>query len=126
MRMFKRYVKMPTVLVVDDDPDTHTVVRQILESHGFSTISAWDGANAMAVLKNLDQLPALIIFDLRMPKMNGWRLVYTLSNDARWTSMPRLAMSAVPGELNLGATPVLRKPFRAEQLIAAVREVLPN
>ena len=117
---------MPTVLVVDDDPDTHAIVREVLESEGFSTISAWDGANAVAVLKKLPHVPVLIIFDLRMPVMNGWQLAYTLSNDERWIGVPRLALSGVPGELNLGSTLLLRKPFQPEQLLSAVREALQN
>jgi hypothetical protein len=58
--------------------------------------------------------------------MNGWRLAYALSNDDRWTGVPRLAISAVPGELNLGSTPLLRKPFEAKQLLSAVRGALQN
>jgi len=116
---------MSTILVVDDDSDIREVVQQVLESEGFSTIGARDGVNAMAVLNKLAEPPCLILFDLMMPVMNGWELAAALSNDDRWTGMARLAMSAQTGDLDLGTTPILRKPFFNEQLISAVRVVCP-
>jgi len=116
---------MSTILVVDDDNDIREVVQQALESEGFSTIGARDGKDAMAVLRKLAEPPCLIVFDLMMPVMNGWELAAALSNDDRWTRMPRLAMSAQTGDLNLGTTPILRKPFLTEQLISAARGVCP-
>jgi CheY-like chemotaxis protein len=116
---------MSTILVVDDDQDIREVVQNVLESEGFSTIGAHDGKNAMAILNKLATLPSLILFDLMMPIMNGWDLAAALSNDDRWASMPRLAMSAQTGDLDLGSTRILRKPFLTEQLISAVRAACP-
>lgn len=113
---------MSTILVVDDDSDIRESVQQILESEGFSTLGARDGENAMEVLKELAESPCLILFDLTMPVMTGWELAAALSNDDRWARIPRLVMSAQMGDLKLGTTPVLRKPFLTEHLIAAVRD----
>src|SRR5690242_3493003 len=58
-----------TVLIVDDDPITHRVLRHYLESAGYKLIAAKSGREALAVATS--KLPQLIIMDVLMPEMNG-------------------------------------------------------
>src|SRR4029079_1632930 len=97
-------------------------VQGMLESEGFATIGACNGAEAIAVLEQSSK-PSLILLDLVMPVMGGWELLNTLSVDQRWAEIPRIVMSALEPELSVGvATPAVRKPVEWARLISAVRE----
>jgi CheY-like chemotaxis protein len=61
-----------TVLVVDDDPDLRTMVTLVLESGGYAVREAADGVEAIERLQ--EELPDLILLDMRMPRMDGWEL----------------------------------------------------
>jgi CheY-like chemotaxis protein len=112
---------MATVLVVDDDDDVRETLRGLLECEGFATIGACNGAQAIAVLERSSS-PSLIVLDLVMPVMGGWELLDTLSVDHRWVGIPRLVVSALEPNLNIGATPWMKKPVEWGKLISAVRE----
>jgi CheY-like chemotaxis protein len=63
---------MEGVLVVDDNPDTRDAVVTLLQISGYRAVGAPDGRDALAYLKGLGD-PSLILLDLRMPVMDGWR-----------------------------------------------------
>jgi CheY-like chemotaxis protein len=113
---------MSTVLVVEDDPALREVVQALLEAEGFSTIGACNGADAMGILKAAITPPCLILVDLNMPVMNGWQLLSALSGDQRWADIPRVVMTAIDHDRNIGITPWIRKPFEADHLMSAVRQ----
>lgn len=58
------------VLVVDDDPDLVEAVTMKLESKNYRTAKAYDGVEAMDLIKK--EKPALVILDVMMPRKNGW------------------------------------------------------
>src|SRR5262245_44100530 len=62
------------VLVVDDDPDLLDVVRFALEGEGFGVETAENGEKALAHLRT-GLRPALVLLDLMMPVMNGWKFL---------------------------------------------------
>jgi len=66
----------PTILVVEDDEDIRAVLVEILQELGYRTLAANDGLEALKMLEkfNVD----LVISDLMMPNMNGWRLISAL------------------------------------------------
>ena len=117
-----------SVLVVDDDPDVRTMLRQILEQDGYSVREASDGVEALAVLET-EQIGVLIT-DLYMPRMDGFELLRRVRSGAL---VPRLvAMSGVvdfhtkPSESEaavlLSTHAILDKPFTRRQLMSAVAE----
>src|SRR5258708_3233928 len=112
---------MATVLVVDDDDEAREVVQGLLECEGFATIGVGNGAEALAVLEQ-SSTPSLIVLDLVMPGMSGWELLDALSVDQRWVGIPRLVLTGLCPDLNIGITPSVAKPFAWEQLMSAVRE----
>jgi DNA-binding NtrC family response regulator len=109
-----------TVLVVDDDPSIRAVVADVLAFEGYRVLTAQNGEQA---LRCLDQeVPHLVLLDMRMPVMNGWDFAAALLD--RGVALPICVMTAArdvhawAGEIN--AAGFLAKPFDMTQLLAAV------
>jgi CheY-like chemotaxis protein len=68
---------MYTVLVVDDSPDSLSLVNDILEKEGISTLVALEGSQAIIIAEQIK--PDIILLDDVMPKMNCLRLVFDLN-----------------------------------------------
>jgi CheY-like chemotaxis protein len=111
------------VLVVDDDHEIRSAVRELLEGEGYRVFQAVDGRDALAVLAAIP-FPRLIVLDLLMPIMNGWELLRALKRDPRLAAVPVVVLSAVtdfsPDE---ELTRFLRKPLDVDQLLALVHEL---
>jgi CheY-like chemotaxis protein len=111
------------ILVVDDDPNVRCVIAEILAGSGFDVVQADDGVGAMSAL-GLDGGFALLLTDIRMPRMGGLELASQATQ--RFPAMPVLFVSAFPGE-EVNADVVrarwsfLRKPFRLQALVDEVR-----
>lgn len=113
------------ILVVDDDGDIRTELREVLEDEGYFVIEAPDGRQASEILRSsLPSSIALIVLDLVMPYVSGWDLVELLRSDPKLSLIPILVTSGVPvhGDASgIGATMSwLRKPFGRDALLKAV------
>jgi DNA-binding response OmpR family regulator len=115
----------PHVLVVDDDPAILAAVSRILQLNGYFVVSCSDGETALQLFYELT--PALIVTNLRMPRLDG----ISLCRRIRETSdVPILILTAVSEEaeaaraLNAGADDFVRKPFGATEFLARVRALL--
>jgi PAS domain S-box-containing protein len=121
-----------TVLLVDDEPGVLQVTRSTLESNGYQVEIARDGAQAIAMLKERGQSINAIVTDIMMPHMDGLALTRTLRKSH--PSMPIVAATGLlnpPGEEDragqlrkMGVSHFLHKPFHAEELLTALRQVL--
>jgi CheY-like chemotaxis protein len=116
------------VLVVDDDPTIRLVTRATLNEEGYEAITAKDGAEALALCKQMKGRFQLVVTDMMMPLMDGTALIRALSE-----LDPHLPVLAVSGLLDSDhATPAkaapnvvfLQKPFTAEELLLAVGRML--
>ena len=86
---------VPTdVLVVDDEEDIRTALREILEGEGFSTAGASNGAEALELLGRSSSPPRLILLDLMMPVVDGWEFLTRIDEDSRLHRIPVALMSA--------------------------------
>jgi len=118
------------VLVVDDDRSLLRLFEYLLESEGFTVITAMDGEKALE-LAFLEQ-PDLIMLDLKMPKLDGIEVLRKLKADPRMAATPvvMITASAQKGDaeraLEEGAVSYLIKPFRIVELIDCVRAALPS
>ena len=112
-----------SVLVVDDDEGLREGLVEYLELFGFRTSAASDGLEALAVLEK-DPLPALIVLDLMMPRMNGVDFRARQRADARLADIPVLVLTAShQGRAQseaLGAAGYFAKPLDLEAFITAV------
>jgi len=110
------------VMVVEDDPDIRECIQMLLEDEGFSVITAANGREAEQELMSMDQ-PCVMLLDMMMPVMNGWELLEELRRTGRLVGGLRVVVvSASPQDVPTGPVACMRKPVRAEQLLATVRQ----
>jgi signal transduction histidine kinase/ActR/RegA family two-component response regulator len=121
------FAKGETVLLVEDDPDVRAVTETLLAEFGCRVLTAEDGPSALAVLEGGETL-ALLLSDVVMPGgMSGVDLAQAASR-----LRPQLPILLATGyaagrlaDITVGAAwPVLRKPFRMDDLAIAVRHAL--
>lgn len=110
------------VLVVDDHPDNREVFSLMLEHHGFSVQVARDGLEAVQLARK--HRPHVILMDLSMPRMDGWKAADLLRKEPVTPAI--LAVTALdPARADLesgGFRGLLRKPVRMQVLLSAVRQ----
>jgi DNA-binding response OmpR family regulator len=120
---------MPTdgakVLVVDDDPIVCELVKRVLERWKHRVLTAGDGAEGLRVL--FAERPDLVVLDVDLPDMDGWRVLGRIRELAE---VPVLMLTAKGQELDKvralrgGADDYLTKPFGSEELPARVEALL--
>lgn len=116
------------VLVVDDEPDIVRSITIRLQSAGYDVLTAMDGLQAtnIALKKN----PDLIILDLGMPAGGGHVVIERLRGSVKACNVPIIVLSARTGYEDLqkaienGVEKYITKPFKSEELIAAVDELI--
>ena len=114
-----------TILIVEDDENTSSLIALYLEREGFSAVTAGDGETALDLAGKHN--PDLVILDLMIPKGDGWEVCRRL----RRTSEVPVIMLTARGEeidrvagLTLGADDYVVKPFSPRELVARVKAVL--
>ncbi len=113
------------VLVVEDDPDILSSLVEVIREEGFEVRSA---ANGYQALEQLSSGPIdLVLLDLMMPVMDGWRFLREARARNADFHAPVVVLSAVrdPGgeAERLGVTRWLRKPFELEEVVRIAREL---
>ena len=120
----------PLVLCADDDEDILSLVSLRLQRAGFQVATAADGEEAMQVAR--DRRPALAVLDVMMPKRTGYEVLAELRGDEALRGMKVILLSArvqegdVARGMDAGADAYLVKPFRAQDLVSKVEELLAN
>lgn len=115
-----------SILIVEDNADLAFGLRNNLEIEGYSVEVASDGKEALARVRDFD--PDLIILDLMMPGMDGYRVLKAMREDG--DSTPVLILSARGEETDkvrgfrLGADDFVTKPFSLLELLARVEALL--
>ena len=116
---------MPTILVVDDEPQILRLVRDYLEHAGFKVLTAADGASALKAVRT--GKPDLVVLDLGLPNLDGLDVARGLRKEG---ALPIIMLTARAGEadrvagLELGADDYVTKPFSPRELLARIRAVL--
>jgi twitching motility two-component system response regulator PilH len=119
---------MPLVLIVDDSPTEQHVFFKALERHGYDTVVASDGEEALATAEQAQ--PEVIVMDVVMPGMNGFQATRRLSRNPATAEIPVVIVSAKGQEtdriwgLRQGAAQYLVKPVDIVDLVAAVEAAL--
>ncbi len=111
--------KRQTVLVVDDEVRIVEALKLILSHAGFNVVSAPNGQEALARLK--DVTPDVVILDLMMPILDGASMLKTMREDAKNRRIPVILTSAgSDGSRQMRRLVFIRKPFKEEQLLEAI------
>ena len=117
------------VLLVDDEEELVLAVRARLEANGYEVLTAYDGEEG---LKKAREIPSLnlVILDLMLPKMDGYKVCATLKHDERYQHLPVLLFTARAGQEDqrvgledCRADSYLTKPFDAQTLLKRVEEL---
>lgn len=117
------------LLIVEDVPHILELLEITLRFKGYPVVTATNGEEALAAIEK--EMPAMVITDILMPKLNGFALVHKLRSDPRTSQIPVVFLSATyvtPEDkrfaLSLGAVRFLEKPVDTEEFLLTVAEVL--
>ena len=108
------------VLIVEDDEDFRALMREALESEGFSVREARDGQEALALLRGSRSSRCLVLLDLMMPGMNGWQFVAAVRGDPRLRANPIVVTTVVPEDAPWAVDAILQKPFDLDTLVQMI------
>lgn len=85
--------EIPSILIVDDDPDILDGILIILESQNYKLRTAKDGVSCLKLLS--EEIPDLLILDLLMPRMDGWGVIREVRKDSSFSNMPIMILTTV-------------------------------
>jgi len=116
------------ILIADDDPEIVRLVELNLRMEGYEVVTAYDGEEAMRVVN--EQMPALVLLDIMMPKLDGYEVCERIRADGRTRQISIIMLTAkslsadkIVG-LTAGADDYVLKPFDPMELVARVRSTL--
>ena len=119
---------MKKILIVDDEKDIVETLSFMLKAKGFECIHAYDGEEGLALAKS--QMPNLVILDVMMPKINGYKICRLLKFDNKYKSIPIIMVTArsqeedkVIGE-ETGADEYITKPFEFSDVLDKINKYL--
>jgi len=121
---------MKQILVVEDQEDNRQILRDLLSNAGYEMTEAVDGQEALAEVAK--QRPDLIIMDIQLPVMDGYEATRRIRTSPDLKSVPIIAVTsyALAGDeskaLAAGCDAYVTKPFSPRQLLAKIREYLPD
>ena len=117
-----------SILVVDDDPDTLTLIGLTLQRRGFEVIKAQSGPQALGLLAH--DMPNLVILDVMMPQMDGYEVCREIKADPRTAHLPVIMLTAkaqTASQLEgfrAGAIDYITKPVHPQELVTRIQTVL--
>lgn len=119
---------MVKILVTEDSPTILAITKDVLEGAGFTVIAAVDGQEALD--KARKEAPDLIVLDLMLPKLDGYKVCRMLKFDEKYKQIPIILLTARAQEADeklgkeVGADAYLTKPFDPDKLLGKIKELL--
>jgi two-component system alkaline phosphatase synthesis response regulator PhoP len=120
--------KTPVILVVDDNRENLELLEAYLEDLDCRTIPAYDGPEALEIVKN--EKPDLILLDIMMPKMSGFEVCRRIKNDPDTTNIPIIMVTALNefGDMqravDCGTDDFVSKPVNKIEMLTRVKTML--
>lgn len=114
------------ILIVDDEASTRAITAQVLTAYGYRVITAANGVEAVTEFAKRPHEIAAVVTDMMMPVMDGastMRALQTIAPDVKLIAATTLDNGAIFDDVP-GVAAVLPKPFRAETLLGALRQIL--
>jgi len=116
------------ILIVDDEHDIVRTLENRLKANGYDVISSYDGQDAMDKVKS--EPVDLMILDLMLPKLDGYKVCGLLKRNKKYHNIPIIMFTAKAKEEDaklgkeLGADAYIVKPFNPQVLLAKIKELL--
>jgi two-component system alkaline phosphatase synthesis response regulator PhoP len=124
---------MTRILIAEDEPDIRNLITFTLRFAGYEVIDTPNGAEAYekaVQLADKNELPDLILMDVRMPRMTGYEACEKMKAHEKLKDIPVVFLSAkgqdteIQTGLDAGATDYIIKPFAPDQLTSKVKELI--
>ena len=118
------------ILVVEDDPKTLKLIRDLLQASGFTTVEATDGEQGIELAKA--KKPDLILMDILMTKVDGYTACREIKMDKATKAIPVVMLTSLDYELNkelsrdMGANGYMTKPVDRQELLDVISRFLPT
>ena len=119
---------MAKILIAEDERDIRDLITFTLGFAGYEVVAAANGEEAVTMARQ--EVPDLILMDVRMPRMTGYEACAAMKTDDRLKDIPVIFLSAkgqdseIQAGLQAGAQEYLLKPFAPDQLTARIQAVL--
>jgi DNA-binding response OmpR family regulator len=116
------------VLVIDDEAPIRLLCRVNLEAEGMEVLEAGDGPTGLAAAR--EERPSVILLDVMMPGLDGWRVAEELLEDPSTSGIPIIFLTARAElrdrarGLDIGGLDYITKPFNPVELAPIVRDLL--
>ena len=119
-----------TIMIIENDISNRILIERVLSTRGYRCITASNGREALEMLDH--ELVDLILTDLSMPVLDGYRTTQLIRSRPGMAQVPIVAVTAFAlsdeGEAarQIGCTEYLTKPFKPKQLLEVVERLLPE
>ncbi|HTJ63451.1 MAG TPA: response regulator [Alphaproteobacteria bacterium] len=119
-----------TALLIEDNEQNRYLATFLLESEGYTVISATDGNSGIALARELS--PSVILLDIQLPVRNGYEVAEELRRNPALDDVPIVAVTsyAMPGDrekaLAAGCNGYIEKPIDPDTFVAEVTRYLPS
>lgn len=123
-------MRQATVLYVEDNEYNRKIVRQLLSRTSYRLLEAVDGEAALVMIRQ--EPPDLVLMDVQLPKMSGFDVTRALRAEPATAAIPIIMVTsfALSGDdqkaMAAGASAYLAKPYSPRELLALVRQFLPE
>lgn len=117
------------ILIIEDSKATFTVLKEVLESEGYTVLLAGDGVAGIAMTRR--EKPDLILLDLLLPKLNGYEVCNSIKRDNLTRHIPVLVISTMDSAESVekarlcGAKNFMKKPYNLDDLLREIKLLLP-
>jgi len=122
--------QVPTILIIENETSNRILIERVLSTRGYRCISASNGLEALNLLER--EKVNLILTDLSMPVMDGYRTTQLIRERPGLERVPIVAVTAYAqsdeneAALQIGCNEYLTKPFKPRQLLEVVERLLPG
>ena len=119
---------MKKILIVDDEQDIVESIKFVLESYNYTCYCAYNGEDGLKLAREI--MPDLIILDVMMPRINGYKISRLLKFDKKYKDIPILMVTARSQEEDkligeeTGADEYITKPFDLDDVVKVVQKYL--
>ncbi len=119
---------MKKILLVDDEQDIVETLKFVLEAEGYTCFCAYNGEDGLKLAKEI--IPDLMVLDVMMPKINGFKISRLLKYDAKYKNIPIIMLTARSQDSDkqigeeTGADVCITKPFDLDEVVLTVAKLL--